>query len=125
MTNIAQIDLNDKSIDGVLGIRTRGSTIIGADESTELWRHPREDNLFKWTKVLLMSFLPTKRLQNASIRLDLIPCWLTNDVILLSWIHYFIERGREGDETGNVTRLGDFRKFLATNSLTKVAQKDC
>ena len=56
MTNIAQIDLNDKSIDGVLGIRTRGSRIIGADESAELWRHPREDNLFKWTIVLLMSF---------------------------------------------------------------------
>ena len=25
----------------------------------------------------------------------------------------------------SVTRLGEFRKFLATNSLTKVAQKDC
>ena len=28
--------LNDKSIDGVLGTRTRGSRIVGADESTEL-----------------------------------------------------------------------------------------
>ena len=25
----------------------------------------------------------------------------------------------------SVTRLGDFLKFFATNSLTKVAQKDC
>ena len=26
--------------DGVLGTRTRGSRMEGADESTELWRHP-------------------------------------------------------------------------------------
>ena len=32
--------LNDKSIDGVLGSRTRGGMMEGADESTELWRHP-------------------------------------------------------------------------------------
>ena len=28
--------INDKSIDGVLGTRTRGGRIVGADESTEL-----------------------------------------------------------------------------------------
>ena len=28
----------EKSIDGVLGIRTRGSRMEGADETTELWR---------------------------------------------------------------------------------------
>ena len=33
--------INDKSIDGVLGSRTRGGMMEGADESTELWRHPR------------------------------------------------------------------------------------
>ena len=32
--------INDKSIDGVLGNRTRGGMMEGADESTELWRHP-------------------------------------------------------------------------------------
>ena len=32
--------INDKSIDGVLGSRTRGGMMEGADESTELWRHP-------------------------------------------------------------------------------------
>ena len=32
--------INEKSIDGVLGIRTRGGRMVGADESTELWRHP-------------------------------------------------------------------------------------
>ena len=31
---------NDKSIDGVLGTQTRGGRMVGADESTELWRHP-------------------------------------------------------------------------------------
>ena len=29
--------INDKSVDGVLGTRTRGGRIVGADESTELW----------------------------------------------------------------------------------------
>ena len=28
----------EKSIDGVLGIRTRGRRMVGADETTELWR---------------------------------------------------------------------------------------
>ena len=32
--------INDKSIDGVLGSRTRGGMMEGADESTELWQHP-------------------------------------------------------------------------------------
>ena len=32
--------LNDKTVDGVLGTRTRGRRMEGADESTELWRHP-------------------------------------------------------------------------------------
>ena len=30
----------EKSIDGVLGIRTRGRMMVGADETTELWRPP-------------------------------------------------------------------------------------
>ena len=38
MTNIAQnLTINGRSIDGVLGIRTRNHRIVGADESTELW----------------------------------------------------------------------------------------
>ena len=41
MTNIQfeQYKLK-KSIDGVLGTRTQGSKMEGADKSTELWRHP-------------------------------------------------------------------------------------
>ena len=41
MLNIAQIDYNDKSVDGVLGTQTGGGRMVGADESTELWRHPQ------------------------------------------------------------------------------------
>ena len=33
--------INVKSIDGLLGSRTRSSMMEGADESTELWRHPK------------------------------------------------------------------------------------
>ena len=35
-----------KSVDGVLGTRTRGGMMmVGADEYTELWRHPSK-NIF-------------------------------------------------------------------------------
>ena len=40
------ITINDKSFDGVLGTRTRGSRMVGADESTELWRHPYLSSLY-------------------------------------------------------------------------------
>ena len=33
----------EKSIDGVLGIQTRGSRMVGIDETTELWRPPYPD----------------------------------------------------------------------------------
>ena len=40
-----------KSIDGVLGIRTRGHRTVGADETTELWRPPIETlNLLYYLK---------------------------------------------------------------------------
>ena len=42
-SSIMQIE---KSIDGVLGIRTRGRRMVGADNTTELWRHrPRKLSL--------------------------------------------------------------------------------
>ena len=34
------LTINDKSIDNVLGNRTQGGRMVGADKSTELWRHP-------------------------------------------------------------------------------------
>ena len=37
--------INEKSIDGVLGTRTQGGMMVGADKSTELWRHPNK-NIF-------------------------------------------------------------------------------
>ena len=42
ITNTAQswLWLHDKSIDSVLGTRTRRGRMVVADESTELWRHP-------------------------------------------------------------------------------------
>ena len=39
MTNIVQ-NLTIKSVDGVLGIRTQGGSMVGAHKSTGLWRHP-------------------------------------------------------------------------------------
>ena len=41
MTNTYSINLtiNDKSVEGVLGTRNRGSRMEAADESTDLWRH--------------------------------------------------------------------------------------
>ena len=38
--HITNLTINYKSIDGVLWTQTRGGRTVGADESTELWRHP-------------------------------------------------------------------------------------
>ena len=40
------LDLVDKRVDGVLGIRTLGGSMEGAEESTELWRHPKKIILY-------------------------------------------------------------------------------
>ena len=39
--NTISIIQNEKSVDGVLGIRTRGLRMVGNDATTELWRHPQ------------------------------------------------------------------------------------
>ena len=44
--------INDKSIDGVLGTRTWGSVMVGADESTELWRQSQTKLLLAFTEKL-------------------------------------------------------------------------
>ena len=36
----------EESIDGVLGIQTRGCRIVGADKTTEIWR-PRSFNMLQ------------------------------------------------------------------------------
>ena len=46
MINMAQIDYNDKSVDGVLETRTWHSRMVGAGKSTELWRHPSSNFIY-------------------------------------------------------------------------------
>ena len=38
----------EKSVDGVLGIRTKGRRMIGTDKTTELWQPPMVLNLLLW-----------------------------------------------------------------------------
>ena len=56
------LTVNDKSIDGALGTRTRGGRTEGADESTELWRHRDGGCLF------LLRFLSELNDQSATRR---------------------------------------------------------
>ena len=37
---ITNLTINDNSLDGVLGTRTQGSRMVGADNSTVLWQYP-------------------------------------------------------------------------------------
>ena len=37
---ITNLTTNDKSIHGLVGIRTMGGRMVSKDESIELWRHP-------------------------------------------------------------------------------------
>ena len=57
MTNKAQIDNNDTSVNGVLGTRTRGGRMVGADEYTELWRHPKYLQSYAMDKSLKVTCL--------------------------------------------------------------------
>ena len=41
------------SVDGVLGIRTRGRRMVGADETTELWRPPKKCNSYQAIQMML------------------------------------------------------------------------
>ena len=45
MTYSTNLTINDKNEDGVLGTRIRGRRLVGADKSTELWRHPIQAQL--------------------------------------------------------------------------------
>ena len=42
----------EKSVDGVLGIRTQGCRMVGTVESMELWRLPRFINLTYWNTTI-------------------------------------------------------------------------
>ena len=56
--------LNDKSIDGLLGSRTQGSMMEGADESTELWWHHNLYGLLCKLSKMVNDFRSVKSLQN-------------------------------------------------------------
>ena len=63
MTNVAQIlTINGKSVDGVLGTRTQCGRMEGADESTELWRHPKYCIFY-----LISSSCPSEAVQECAI----------------------------------------------------------
>ena len=49
----------EKSVDGVLGIQTQGRRMVGADETTELWRPPSKSHFkvgYKRHLVVYFSF---------------------------------------------------------------------
>ena len=48
----------EKSIDGVHGIQTRGRRIVGKEETTELWRHPKIPFFVESSLVSLTNALP-------------------------------------------------------------------
>ena len=58
----------EKSIDGVLGIRTRGRRMVGADETTELWRPPKASSWFmmnaSWNHRGSLEGVPSKKALN-------------------------------------------------------------
>ena len=49
--------INEESVDGVLGTRTRVGRIEGANEFTELWRHPLQIVLSKIVSTFMSSNL--------------------------------------------------------------------
>ena len=51
------IILIEKSLDGVLGIQTCGSTMVGSDETTELWRPPNMHLISARTKISVVLLL--------------------------------------------------------------------
>ena len=51
------IILIEKSLDGVLGIRTHGSTVVGSDKTTELWRPPKMHSISARTKISVVLLL--------------------------------------------------------------------
>ena len=52
----------EKSVDGVLGIQTWGCRMVGADETTELWRPPTKIS-YPQNKTHFMIFLTGGKLE--------------------------------------------------------------
>ena len=82
------LTINDKSIDGVLGTRTRGSRMVGADKSTELWRHPESSNVVSAHNERIRSKLIFKsqsfiRYGKKIFTFACVVCFLSLDIFLL------------------------------------------
>ena len=76
---VTNLTINEKSIDGMLNSQTWGGRMEGADESTELWRHP---NLYCYlTMLVLMGGVITDHLPSLSNTLEL----ATFMLCLLHW----------------------------------------
>ena len=43
-----KLTVNDKSVNGVFGLWTQGGRMVGTNESTELWRHPKNRNIYQY-----------------------------------------------------------------------------
>ena len=50
------LTINYKSVDGVLGTQAQGGRMVGADKSTELWRHPYGNFLVCCNNAKCLSF---------------------------------------------------------------------
>ena len=61
--------INDKSIDGVLGTQTWGGRrMVGTDESTELWRHPKKKKAEnKFNSSMLAAHINVVRMLNDAL----------------------------------------------------------
>ena len=55
------LTIRDNSIEDVLGTRTRGSRMVGADESSELWWHPWLLPFLLWEIVFCLSKISVAR----------------------------------------------------------------
>ena len=76
----------EKSVDGVLGIRTRGRKMVGADETTELWHRISSLRRNFLQKMALddSSFFSCMEILAALNRNSLIPKWYWQQVYIVS-----------------------------------------
>ena len=70
---------NWKSVDGVLGIQTRGRKMVGTDETTELWQQPKKYwFLVRHFKTTLVAEAPhSSHMISIAIHLVRAPCPIT------------------------------------------------
>ena len=90
----------EKSIDGVLGIRTWGRRMVDADKTTELWRPPQDFANVEWTIKILVWFNPKQWSKRSAVQWylplqsKLVFSDLTHGLCILSianqwWLNFF------------------------------------